>query len=229
METDAIECYYCAWATDDLQTCINHVVKAHGDKLLKIKTPPWTKNLAQFGMKSKNFGFIPNDTLQPGQYIIANPSNWTVTLQDKTNDENDDDDNGDDNEEDDHDEEMDIEDGISLNFLEKSLQNLSIDIEQDDDKCINSPLAKKAKCSTPLTKVSDSHRKSKLNEHDIILDEMIMFLIVFYCLIPSQQYSSTSLHHSSICNKAAKINLASDLCPQCLHILVSYCPKRRVK
>ena len=70
------------------------------------------------GMKSKNFGFIPNDTLQPGQYLIANPSNWTVTLQDKTNDEYDDEDNGDDEEEDDHDEEMDIEDGMSLNFLE---------------------------------------------------------------------------------------------------------------
>ena len=84
---------------------------------------------------------------QPGQYLIANPSNWTVTLQDKTNDEYDDEDNGDD-EEDDHDEEMDIEDGISLNFLEKSHQNLSIDIEQDDDTYINSPLAKKVKCST---------------------------------------------------------------------------------
>ena len=77
--------------------------------------------------------------------------------------------------------------------------------------------------------MSGSHTKSKLNEHDIILDEMIMILIVFYCLIPSQQYSSTSLHHSLICDKGAKINLASDLCPQCLHILVSYCPKRRVK
>ena len=65
-----------------------------------------------------------------------------LTLQDKTNDENDDEDNGDDEEEDDHDEEMDIEDGMSLNFLEKSLQNLSIDIEQDDDTYINSPLAK---------------------------------------------------------------------------------------
>ena len=94
-------------------------------------------------MKSKNFGFIPNDTLEPGQYLIANPSSWTVTLQDKTNDY-DDDDNGDE-EEDDHDEEMDFEDGISLNFLEKSLQNLSIDIEQDGDTFINSPLAKKSK------------------------------------------------------------------------------------
>ena len=132
---------------------------------------------------------------QPGQYLIANPNNWTVTLQGKTNDEYDDEDNGDD-EEDDHYEEMDIEDGISLNFWGKSHQNLSIDIEQDDDTYINSPLAKKGKCSTPLTKVSDSHRKSKVNEHDIILDEMIIILLVFYCLIPSQQYSSTSLHHS---------------------------------
>ena len=66
------------------------------------------------GIKSKNFGFIPNYTLQPGQYLIANPSNWTVTLQDKTNDKYDGDDK-----EDDHDEEIDIEDGMSLNFLEK--------------------------------------------------------------------------------------------------------------
>ena len=71
---------------------------------------------------------------------------------------------------------MDIEDGISLNFLEKSLQNLSIDIEQDSETYINSPLAKKAKWSTPLTKVSDSQTKSKLNEHDIILDEMILIM-----------------------------------------------------
>ena len=196
METEAKECYYCAWATDDLQTCINHVVKAHRDKLFKVKTPALDEKSGTIGMKSKNFGFIPNATLQPGQYLIAIPSNWTVTLQDKTNDEYDDEDNGDDEEEDDHGEEMDIGDGMSLNFLEKSLQNLSIDIEQDDDTYINSPLAKKVKCSTPLTKVSDSHRKSKLNEHDIIQDMMIMILIVFYCLILSQQYSSTSLHHS---------------------------------
>ena len=69
---------------------------------------------------------------------------------------------------------MDIEDGILLNFLEKSLQNLSIVIEQDDDTYINSPLAKRAKFSTPLTKVSDRH--TKLNEHEIILDEMIMIM-----------------------------------------------------
>ena len=143
METEAIECYYCAWATDDLQTCINYVVKAHGDKLLKVKTPALDEKFGTIGIKSKNFGFIPNYTLQPGQYLIANPSNWTVTLQDKTNDEYDDKDNGDDKEEADHDEEIDIEDGMSLNFLEKSLQNLSIDIEQDDDTYINSPLNKK--------------------------------------------------------------------------------------
>ena len=172
METDAIECYCFGWATDDLQPCVNHVVKNHGDKLLKVKTRALDEKYDTFGMKSKNFGFIPNDTLEPGQYLIANPSNLTVTLQDKTNDY-DDDDNGDE-EEDDHDEEMDFEDGILLNFLEKSLQNLSIDIEKDGDTFINSPLAKKAKCSTPLTKVSDRH--TKLNEHDNILDEMIMIM-----------------------------------------------------
>ena len=172
METDAIECYYCAWATDDLQTYVNHVVKAHGDKLLKVKTPALDEKYGTIGMKSKNFGFIPNETLKPGQYLISNPSNWTVTLQDKT-DEYDDDDNGD-QDEDDHDEEMDFEDGISLNLLEKSLQNLSVDIGQDGDTYINSPLAKKAKCSTPLTKVSDRH--TKLNEHDKLLDEMITIM-----------------------------------------------------
>ena len=49
MEAEAIECYYCARATDDLQTCINHVVKAHDDKLLKVKTTARMKNLAQLG------------------------------------------------------------------------------------------------------------------------------------------------------------------------------------
>ena len=103
METEAIECYYCA--------C--------GEKLLRVKTSVLDEKSGIIGMKSKIFGFIPNDTLQPGQYPIDNPSNWTVTLQDKANDEYDDEDNGDEEEEDDHDEEMDIEDGISLNFLEK--------------------------------------------------------------------------------------------------------------
>ena len=45
MGTEAIEFYYCAWVTDDLQTCINHAVKAHGDKLLKVKTPALDENL----------------------------------------------------------------------------------------------------------------------------------------------------------------------------------------
>ena len=35
METEATECYYCPWAIDDLQTCIKHVVKTHGEKPLK--------------------------------------------------------------------------------------------------------------------------------------------------------------------------------------------------
>ena len=80
----------------------NHVVKAHGDKLLKVKTPALDEKSGRIGMKSKNFGFIPNDMLQPGQYLIANTSKWTLTLQDKTNDEYDDEDNGDDDEEDNH-------------------------------------------------------------------------------------------------------------------------------
>ena len=69
METGAIECYNCAWATDDLQTCINHVVKAHGDKPLKIKTSALDEKSGTFGMKSKNL-FIPNETLQLGQYLF---------------------------------------------------------------------------------------------------------------------------------------------------------------
>ena len=37
MESETTQYYYCPWATDDLQTCINHVVELHGEKLLKIK------------------------------------------------------------------------------------------------------------------------------------------------------------------------------------------------
>ena len=40
-----------------------------------------------------------------------------------------------------------------VTLLERSLQNLSIDIESDDEEDINSPFAKKAKCSTPLSEV----------------------------------------------------------------------------
>ena len=35
---------------------------------------------------------------------------------------------------------------------------------------------KKQKCSTPLTKVPDSHTKAEFSEQDIILDEMNMLL-----------------------------------------------------
>ena len=37
-------------------------------------------------------------------------------------------------------------------------------------------MAKKAKCSTPLTKVPDSHTKPEFSEQDIILDEMNVLL-----------------------------------------------------
>ena len=47
-----------------------------------------------------------------------------------------------------------------LSFLEKSLHDLSIDILHNDEIYIASPLAKKAKYSTPLTKVPDSHTKA---------------------------------------------------------------------
>ena len=67
METETLECYYCACATDDLQTYINHVVKDHGEKLLKVKLAALDEKSGIIGMKSKNFGLIPNDTLQPGQ------------------------------------------------------------------------------------------------------------------------------------------------------------------
>ena len=43
------------------------------------------------------------------------------------------------------------EDEVTL--LERSLQNLSIDKESDDKEAINNPFAKKANCSTPLSKV----------------------------------------------------------------------------
>ena len=36
VETDATECYYCLWVTDNLQTCMNHAVEAHGE-ILKVK------------------------------------------------------------------------------------------------------------------------------------------------------------------------------------------------
>ena len=55
------------------------------------------------GLKSKTLDKFQM-TPQPGQYLIANPSNWAVmcSLQDKINDEYDDEDNGDDEEDDHH-------------------------------------------------------------------------------------------------------------------------------
>ena len=102
-------------------------------------------------------------------------------MHDKSNDDDDEnnqekDKSNDDYVVDDDNDQMDIESKISLDFLEKSLQNLSIDIEHEDDSYITSLLAKKAKCSTPLTKVPHSHTESKLNEQDIILDKMIMIM-----------------------------------------------------
>ena len=65
----------------------------------------------------KNFGFIPKEILQPGQYLIANHCNWTVTIhEDKTDEDTCNYES----------KQMDI-DG-ELSFLEKSLHNLSIDI-----------------------------------------------------------------------------------------------------
>ena len=61
MESETTECYYCPWATDDLQTCINHMVELHGDKSLKIKAAALDERTDTLGMKTKNFGLIPNE------------------------------------------------------------------------------------------------------------------------------------------------------------------------
>ena len=68
---------------------------------------------------------------------------------------------------------MDCDEGMSS--LEKFLHNLSLDIAPDDETYIASPLAKKARCSTPLTKVQESSNV-KLDNQNIILDEMRMLL-----------------------------------------------------
>ena len=162
MEIEETACYYCPWATDDLQTCINHVVEAHGERLLKVKTAVLDEQSGIKGMKTKNFGIIPNEILRPGQYLVANHNDWTVTVQEENTIE--------DNEI----KQMDTDDGIS--FLEKSLQNLSIDIEIDDETFIASPLAKKAKCSTPMAKKEENYTKPKHCDQNTILDEMRMLL-----------------------------------------------------
>ena len=61
MESETTECYYCPWATDDLQTCINHMVELHGDKLSKIKAATLDERSGTLGMKTKKFGLIPNE------------------------------------------------------------------------------------------------------------------------------------------------------------------------
>ena len=84
-----------------------------------------------------------------------------------------------------------------MNFWGKSLQNLSTDIEQDGDTF------QKAKCSTPLTKVSDSHPKSKLNEHDIILDEMIMIMPNVLNEMKRNGHLKTWISHSRMVNDSS--------------------------
>ena len=61
MEIEETACYYCPWATDHLQTCINHVVEAHNERLLKVKTAVLDEQSGIRGMKTKNFGIIPNE------------------------------------------------------------------------------------------------------------------------------------------------------------------------
>ena len=82
MEIEETACYYCPWATDDLQTCINHVVEAHGERLLKVKRDVLDEQSSIRGMKTKNFGIIPNEILRPGKglHTIATCSfshHWT--------------------------------------------------------------------------------------------------------------------------------------------------------
>ena len=61
MESETTKCYYCPWATDDLQTCINHMVELHGDKVLKNKAAALDERTGMLGMKTKHFGLIPNE------------------------------------------------------------------------------------------------------------------------------------------------------------------------
>ena len=73
MGTEAIECYYCAWATDDLQTYINHVVKAHGEKLLKCKTPALDE---KSGTMADSSQFSPLTTLSEQ----LGPNSWVSSV-----------------------------------------------------------------------------------------------------------------------------------------------------
>ena len=106
MGIEETACYYCPWAIDDLQICINHVVEAHGEWLLKVKTAVLDEQSGIRVMKTKTFGIIPNEILRPRQYLVANHNDWTVTVQEENTIE------------DDEIKQMDTDDGIS--FLEKS-------------------------------------------------------------------------------------------------------------
>ena len=112
------------------------MIAEHGDKVLKLKTIMLNENTGKHEKMSKIFGFIPSDGTLPGQKAIVNREDWTVTTCD-TNET--------------YDTEMVRADVVTL--LERYLQNLSIDIESDDEEAINHLFAKKAKCSTPLSKV----------------------------------------------------------------------------
>ena len=84
--------------------------------------------------------------------------------------------------EDDEIKQMDTDDGIS--FLEKTLQNLSIDIEIDDETFIASPLAKKAKCSTPMAKKEENYTKPKQGKVYIRLLHVVSVIMDktgYYC------------------------------------------------
>ena len=69
---------------------------------------------------SKNFGLIPNDEMLPGQKANVNREDWAVTTCD-TNERDD----------------TDMVRADEVILLEKSLQNLSTDIESDDEEAIS--------------------------------------------------------------------------------------------
>ena len=59
--------------------------------------------------------------------------------------------------------------------IKKNLFTIYQDDALDIDKYITSPLAIKARCSTPLTKIP-ARENAKFSDHYIILDEMRLLL-----------------------------------------------------
>ena len=118
---------------------------------------------------SKDLGFIPNDHTTPEQYAVVNREDWTITIYDRKEESFTD---------------MDVIEDVKYMVdevltIEKSLQNLSIDAEcnmsddSDEDIDIESPFAKKVKCSTPFNK---EHISLRPEEKDSALSEITAML-----------------------------------------------------